>query len=111
MFYVGGLYVNQYFKYDKRLKIFLPHLNVNWNQYNLATQNKIVEHWEQIRGGIPDRIHDLEEQINQKQAELNQEDDFNKSCQLNEDIADLASIINDLWIWFRTTQSITKTHT
>ena len=53
---------------------------------------------------IPDRIKVLENSINIKQAQLSNESDFERSCQLNGEIADLASIINDLWLWFRTNQ-------
>ena len=55
-------------------------------------------------GLIPDRIISLEEIINTKQAQLSNETNFELSCQLNHEIADLASIINDLWLWFRTDQ-------
>ncbi len=53
---------------------------------------------------IPDRIKELEHYINAKQHHLNNEEDFEISCKLNSEIADLASIINDLWLWYRLTQ-------
>jgi hypothetical protein len=100
--------VNNYFSYDPRLKIRLPLLKKDWEMYSISIQNSILAEWEQIRGSIPDRIKELEEEINKKQAALNQEENFNHSCILNEEIANLASIINDLWIWFRMTQDVTS---
>lgn len=64
-------------------------------------------------GTIPDRIKVLEDIIRVKQQLLFEEDDFAESCLINGDIADLASRINDLNIWFRTRQDLeppTKQH-
>ncbi|MGM7720849.1 hypothetical protein [uncultured Metabacillus sp.] len=104
--------MNDYFIYDSRLKIKIPKLTKPWELYSGYIQNSILTEWEKIRGGIPDRIAELEHEINRKQNELNLEEDFPHSCKLNEEISELASIINDLWIWFRTTQyiSIEKVH-
>ncbi len=98
--------MNKYFIYDPRLKINLPQLNKQWDMYSVRIQNTILAEWETIRGGIPDRIVELEDEINTKQNSLNQEEDFKRSCELNEEISELASIINDLWIWFRMTQNV-----
>jgi hypothetical protein len=76
--------------------------------YSVRIQNSILAEWEKIRGGIPDRIAELEDKINHKQDALNHEENFKRSCQLNEEISDLASIINDLWIWFRMTQNVSS---
>jgi ABC-type nitrate/sulfonate/bicarbonate transport system ATPase subunit len=100
--------VKQYFTYDERLGINLPSLQIDWEDYPFMEQQKILTHWETIRGNIPDRIQYLEKNINSKQEQLNNEDNFLKSCQLNSDIASLASIINDLWIWFRSNQTVTE---
>ncbi|MCM3587878.1 hypothetical protein M3182_19320 [Mesobacillus maritimus] len=103
--------MKNYFKYNQRLGISLPSFDRDWDTYSHETQYEILLYWEKIRGAIPDRIADLEALINSKQAELNNEADFNRSCQLNSEIAELASIINDLWLWYRTHQEITeKTH-
>ncbi|RBW71468.1 hypothetical protein [Bacillus taeanensis] len=96
------------FKLDKRLGIPLPSLIKEWNKYSKETQAVILLEWEQIRGKIPDRIHLLEKEINIKQAQLEVEEDFKHSCLLNFEIAELASIINDLWIWFRTRQDVSS---
>ena len=99
------------FAFDQRLGILLPDLRGEWEQFSEETQQQILLYWEQIRGSIPDRISELEQIINRKQAELSDESDFPRSCKLNSDIADLASIINDLWIWYRANQTISaKTH-
>ncbi|HZH58038.1 MAG TPA: hypothetical protein VEY70_00290 [Metabacillus sp.] len=100
--------MNEYFAYDPKLKIRIPRLSKAWNSYSLHTQKRILTEWETIRGHIPDRIIELEEEINKKQEDLNTEEDFDRSCKLNHEISELASIINDLWIWFRTTQDISN---
>jgi hypothetical protein len=100
-----------HFIFDERLKIFLPDLSGDWEDYSEETQQQILFHWEQIRGAIPDRILELEDIINKKQAQLSDESDFPRSCLLNSEIAELASIINDLWIWYRANQTLsTKIH-
>lgn len=91
------------FRFDERLGIRLPTLLNTWETYSKKTQGKILFEWEQIRGQIPDRIKEIENMINKKQEMLSNEEDFELSCQINEEIANHASIINDLWIWFRAT--------
>jgi len=100
--------MEEHFSFDKRLGIYIPDLALDWDEYTKRTQSDILLCWEQIRGSIPDRIADLEHEINHKQEQLSDESDFNRSCQLNSEIADLASIINDLWLWYRTDQTITE---
>jgi hypothetical protein len=101
----------EHFSFDMRLGICLPNLEIEWEEHSEETQQKILLQWEQIRGHIPDRIIEIEEIINQKQAELSDENDFPRSCLLNSEIAELASIINDLWIWYRANQTLsTKAH-
>ncbi|MFE8697009.1 hypothetical protein ACFYKT_11750 [Cytobacillus sp. FJAT-53684] len=95
-----------HFSYNERLGIAIPSFDRGWDQYSEDIQQAILFHWENIRGKIPDRIAELEEQINRKQAKLSDEENFIKSCELNTEIADLASIINDLWLWYRTHQDI-----
>jgi len=100
-----------HFSFDQRLGIPLPELTIDWDEYSKETQQEILLHWEQIRGSIPDRIAELEQEINHKQEQLSNENDFPRSCKLNTDIADLASIINDLWLWYRANQTLsTKLH-
>jgi hypothetical protein len=100
-----------FFRFDSRLGIHIPHLIDEWDSYNKETRELILFHWEKIRGSIPDRIADLEHEINEKQHALSNESDFVKSCLLNSEIADLASVINDLWLWYRTHQDLaSKAH-
>ncbi len=94
------------FVYDERLGIRLPRLQYEWERYSRETQARILFEWEAIRGTIPDRIKELEKRINEKQERLQQEEDFAVSCQLNHEISELASVINDLWIWFRMRQTL-----
>lgn len=100
--------MKEYFSYDERLGIFIPDLTVEWDQYSEDVQHYILLNWENIRGSIPDRISEIEDTINLKQSQLSDESDFPRSCQLNSEIADLASVINDLWLWFRTNQSLSE---
>lgn len=93
---------------DQRLGIPLPKLDLEWNQYDKKIQQEILLEWEKIRGRIPDRIKEIEEQINRKQAQLNDEANFERSCQLNSEIAEHASTINDLWLWYRMNQHISS---
>ncbi|UKS24045.1 hypothetical protein LOZ80_20635 [Paenibacillus sp. HWE-109] len=100
-----------YFQYNDRLGIETPVLDVEWELYPSEVRVEILLHWEQIRGAIPDRIMKLEASIIYKQNQLDREDDFPTSCRLNSEIADLASIINDLHLWFRVNQDLeSKTH-
>ncbi|MBT2681622.1 hypothetical protein J7E38_21925 [Bacillus sp. ISL-35] len=100
--------MDQYFLFNSRLGIPLPEFNKKWEEYDLDTQHAILLHWEKIRGSIPDRIAELEKTINHKQAQLSNESNFVTSCELNSEIAELASVINDLWLWYRTHQDITS---
>lgn len=100
-----------FFRLDSRLGIPIPHLLDEWDFYNKETREVILFQWEKIRGAIPDRIAELESEINFKQNALSNEIDFKKSCQLNTEIAELASIINELWLWYRTNQDLaSKAH-
>jgi hypothetical protein len=99
--------MEEHFSFDERLGIPLPAFKKEWEQLPLDEQHDVLLYWEQIRGSIPDRIADLEAAINSKQAQLNDEADFKRSCMLNSEIAELASIINDLWLWYRTHQDVT----
>ncbi|MFS1517618.1 hypothetical protein V1503_14435 [Bacillus sp. SCS-151] len=93
---------------DKRLGISIPKLQKNWEDFTKNDQQAILLQWEKVRGKIPDRIADLEKIINNKQAALGNENDFQRSCILNSEIAELASIINDLWLWYRINQNVTE---
>ncbi|OPA81123.1 hypothetical protein BVG16_01935 [Paenibacillus selenitireducens] len=99
------------FELDERLGIHVPALQQEWDQFSTQERERILYKWEEIRGTIPNRIFDLEQMINYKQDQLFDEDDFEKSCQLNAEIAELASQINDLHIWYRVNQDVrSKVH-
>ncbi|SFB17493.1 MULTISPECIES: hypothetical protein [unclassified Bacillus (in: firmicutes)] len=100
--------MDEYFIYDSRLGIPLPDLNIEFSELAIDVQQEILFKWEKIRGTIPDRIHDIEQIINHKQAKLSVESDFPRSCQLNTEIADHASVINELWLWYRANQGVTE---
>jgi hypothetical protein len=94
------------FEYNERLNIELPQLHLEWSAYSELERVDIVTRWEQIRGTIPERIKQFECMINVKQEQLNKENHFPTSCAINWEIAELASRINDLHLWFRTNQEI-----
>ena len=94
------------FTFNERLGIRLPRLTEDWDTLSLNRQIDLLGLWERIRGNIPDHVKRLEDEIKIKQAMLYEEEDFAVSCRLNSDIAELASRINDLHIWFRTQQEL-----
>ncbi len=94
------------FIYDDRLGIHIPELDVEWHQYSEEEQAAILLKWEMIRGSIPDRVKYFERRIQVKQEQLNREEDFEESCRLNSAIAELASCINDLNLWYRVNQGV-----
>ncbi|WP_280769917.1 hypothetical protein [Salipaludibacillus daqingensis] len=98
------------FVYDSRLGIDIPDLEGSWEQLSIDKQSETLAKWENIRGIIPDRIKELENSINYLQNQLYQESNFQLSCEINNEISELASIINDLWIWYRTGEEIHVTH-
>ncbi|MDF2556998.1 MAG: hypothetical protein K0R71_826 [Bacillales bacterium] len=93
--------MQKYFSLNKRLGIELPMLEKSIEDYDLDTQHAILFHWEKVRGAIPDRIQELEVEINTRQKKMNKEEDLHTSATINSEIAELASIINDLLIWYR----------
>jgi hypothetical protein len=96
------------FEMDPRLGIELPTLDQEWSDIHEDLQAEILEYWERIRGRIPDRIKQLEKIITVKQTELNRETEFAVCCRLNTEIAELASIITDLHLWYRSNQEVSS---
>ncbi|KZE80577.1 hypothetical protein [Paenibacillus elgii] len=94
------------FELDERLGIPLPRLEQDFEDYSQQEQAEMLLRWEEIRGGIPDRVKQLERVIIAKQELLNVEEHFPTSCRLNSEIADLASTINELHLWFRVHQDM-----
>lgn len=94
--------------HDDRLGIPLPNLTMSFEDYSLKEQQAIIVEWESIRGRIPDRIAELEDMINRKLHELGEENNFDLSCKLNSEISELASIINELWLWYRMNQNVSE---
>ncbi len=99
-------HMDRWFRFDERLGIKLPHIDVEWVTLSAQERSDILLNWEQIRGKIPFLISKLETAIIEKQQQLDREDNFPQSCSLNSEIAQLASRINDLHIWFRIHQDI-----
>jgi hypothetical protein len=103
---LGDVPLRNEFVFDERLGIHIIELLQDWEEYNDLEREEILYFWEQIRGCIPERVIQLEQMIIKKQEILNQEDIFSEACMLNWEIADLASIINDLHLWYRINQNI-----
>jgi hypothetical protein len=93
--------MEEYFFHDTRLGIPIPSLQKDWDHYCERTQQSILLFWEGIRGRIPEQISLIEEEISHKLTEMSDEHDFKRTCRLNAEIAELASIITDLLIWYR----------
>lgn len=100
--------MEHYFIFNERLGIATPYIDEDWDEISVYTQQSILLKWEMIRGRIPDQIVILENTIRKKQNQLDNEEDFKISCLLNSDIAELASMINDLWLWYRVNQNISS---
>ncbi|RKP54288.1 hypothetical protein D7Z26_13055 [Cohnella endophytica] len=103
---IGDGWLERQFEYSDRHGIPIPSLECEWEELSLDCQTAILERWELIRGSIPDRIMGFEAMIRIQQQRLFEEEDFIQSCRINGEIADLASRINDLNIWFRTSQDL-----
>lgn len=93
---------------DNRLQIDIPVAELLFEDLTLSEQEELIHRWEQIRSTIPDRIIEVESMIMNKQFQLSNEENFDHSCHLNSQIAELASIINDLWLWYRKSLLITS---
>ncbi len=96
------------FIFDQRLGISIPNLQVEWESLSIIDQENIIHQWDIIREAIPDRIKALELEILKRQQQLDIEENFVKSCHLNSEISELASIINDLNLWYRIDQEVTS---
>ncbi|QJD81840.1 hypothetical protein [Cohnella herbarum] len=103
---ISELWLDRQFEFSERHGISVPCLDKDWDDLDHEQQSAILSRWEMIRGGIPDHIMRFEAKIRIKQQQLFEEDDFVRSCTINGEIADLASRINDLNIWFRTQQEL-----
>lgn len=97
---------NYEFVWNCRLGIRLPRLRLEWAAYTKHERECILVQWEEIRGTIPQRIYELECRIRTEQERLYEEEDFEASCTINSRIAEFASRINDLHIWFRMNQEL-----
>lgn len=98
--------MEKWFRFNDRLKIWTPDLDQPFEDFPVEVQEEILSKWEHIRGMIPDRIALIEKEIEVKQGQLSEEADFETSCLINESISELASQINDLWIFYRTEQHV-----
>ncbi|WP_412679575.1 hypothetical protein [Brevibacillus choshinensis] len=77
---------------------------MEWEAYSTDERADILLEWEEIRATIPDKIIRIETVIIEKTRQMSEEENFIRSCELNSEIHELASVINDLNIWFRVQQ-------
>ncbi|XID93655.1 hypothetical protein ACF3MZ_03735 [Paenibacillaceae bacterium WGS1546] len=98
---IDDAWLNGQFVHSARHGISLPRPDLDWDELEPARRAAIWIEWETIRGAIPDRIAEFETMIRIRQDRMSGEEDFAECCRINEEIADLASRINDLNIWFR----------
>lgn len=96
------------FVYCERIGIPVPALQEDWEELTLERQQAVLARWEMIRGSIPRQVQTLEARIRAEQQKLDEEEDFAESCRLNAYIAELASCINELHIWFRVQQELSE---
>ncbi len=93
--------------FDSRLGLSIPKVEGTWSDLSIDIQQQVLAKWEAIRGTIPDRIKEIEKEIEIIHEQLTEEEDFERSCELNLEMAELASTINELWIWFRVSPTVT----
>ncbi|CAI6082532.1 hypothetical protein COHCIP112018_03676 [Cohnella sp. JJ-181] len=94
------------FVWDGRLGIPLPRFVVPWDEMDAEKRAAVVERWEAVRGRIPDAIMAREADIRRMLDDMFEEEDFGRCCSLNGEIAEAASVIHDLQIWYRTQQDL-----
>lgn len=90
------------FQLNERLGLEVPMLSREWTEYSEADRQTILERWETSRGRIPALISAFEEAIHARQEKLYEEEDWEATLALMNEVSDYASRINDLNILFRT---------
>ena len=101
--------MEEVFKHDERLGLEVPELDKAWMDYSREQRLAILEHWESMRGRIPHLIGLFEAEIHTRQDLLHEEDDWDKTVALLNEINDYASRINDLNILYRTQPDVDVT--
>ena len=91
----------EHFTFNERLQLYLPNLQKDYYSLSDLERSNLKAQWEKIRSTIPDKIKQLDKIIVKKQNLLAKEANLEKAHEINEEIAVLASKVNDLWIWFR----------
>lgn len=94
--------MNNLFVFDERLGIHVPELTQDWLVYSIEQRSAILERWENERGLIPQRVHEFETEIASLHDAMQDENEWDRTVALMDQINDYASRINDLNILFRT---------
>lgn len=103
---MGRFIAAEHFAYDRRLGIDTPDLKREWDTFSSEEQADIIYYWETVRGRIPDRVKAFEREIVALQQQLDEEEHFGTVCALTWEIADRASRINDLHLFFRLNEDV-----
>lgn len=93
--------MKKYFVFDQRLDLFVPIKNIPWQALSYDETKAVEVYWETERGKIPTKIKELDRRMEQLQECLSREESFEKACEWNDSLSSLASIVNDLWLWYR----------
>lgn len=94
------------FVFNKKLGIRIPHLTKEWDEYSLEEQKDIIHQWENERAKIPDRVKEIENEIEELQ-DLMFKIEFDEYVKVHKEIVEMSSAINDLNIWYRTEGELT----
>ncbi|QPC47225.1 hypothetical protein [Mangrovibacillus cuniculi] len=93
--------MEKYFVYDQRLDLHVPLKTIPWEKLSNDETKAIEVFWETERGKIPTKIKSLDQKMERIQEYLSKEESFKKACEWNDALSNLASIVNDLWLWYR----------
>lgn len=98
------------FVYDARLDMEVPTLTQEWHEYAREDRMRILERWETLRGNIPGIIDRFEAEIARLHAAQAEEEDWDQTVTLMNQINDYASRIADLNILFRMQPDVDSHH-
>ncbi|WP_135552868.1 hypothetical protein [Paenibacillus cymbidii] len=88
------------FVFDPILQIEVPNLQLDWTSASDSDRAEAASYWESARDAIFARMQDLEQAIRSKQAELARSEEFAFTCQLVQEISDVAGRLLKLSQWF-----------
>jgi hypothetical protein len=96
-----------YFRHNDRLCIPLPAFPQPFEEMAPTDQEDVIVVWESIRARIPDRILELEHNIQSHLDTIRETDDWEQIIALFNQISDIASRIAELNTWQRVDPHLT----